>query len=137
MIWEVSAVNATTMNTQNKLEDDMCIEIAVITFENIFIESIVFGAYTVHDSNNNLIKSNDAILAEPSEYADILKNTLNGYCYIYSMEELPTVDNNQYRVCFNIDGGAGNYYLTIGFTKSIVTWNEYSGVAWYVKWPKE
>jgi len=133
MIWEVSAVNATKTNSQNKFDDDMCIEDALIEFENIRIESIIFGAYTVHDSDNNLIESKEAIPAEPSEYANILKNTLNSYCYIYSMEELPTTNTNLYRACFNIDGGAGNYYLTIEFAKSIVTWSAYSGVAWYVR----
>jgi len=131
MTWEVSDVNATTKNTQNKFDEDMCIENASIVFEEVSIESIIFGAYTVHSADGILLESKEATTADPSEYATILENTCGSYCYIYSMEELPANDKNQYRVCFNIDGGADDYDLTMGFAKSIVTWNKFSGIAWY------
>lgn len=55
------------------------------------------------------------------------------------MEELHKVDGEEYRTCFNIDGGTGNYYLTFTFSNSIVEWDEYSGEAWYEhpKWKKK
>ena len=131
MVWVVSAVNATTANTQNEFNEDMCIKNASIIFDDAHIESIVFNAYRVYDSNNNLIESKDAITAIPSEYTDILTETLKSYCNIISMQELTATDTSRYRACFNIDGGAGSYYLTIEFAKSIVQWNEFSGKAWY------
>jgi hypothetical protein len=135
MVWEVEAVNATTSNSQNDFSEDMCIKNAIITFENPCIESIVFGAYQVFDSNRNLIESHEDVTAPPTEYADILKNTPQSYCYILSMDELPSDDADGYRACFNIDGGAGNYYLTMKFSKSIIKWEEYSGKAWYESEP--
>lgn len=131
MRWQLSSVNATMQNSQNNLGKDMCIKEAEILFENIQIEEIVFAAYKVYDSNYVLIKSVGAKTANLDEYNDILKNTLSSYCYIYSFEELNKVDGKTHIVCINIDGGAGIYYLTISFTKSIVQWNEYSGKAWY------
>ena len=38
-------------------------------------------------------------------------------------------DDKKYRTCFNIDGGAGSYYLTFTFSKSFVNWDEYCGEA--------
>ena len=131
MIWEVTAVNATTMNTQNKFDKDMCIEKAQITFENTCIKSIVFNSYEVYDHNKNLIESKEPIAANSSEYRDILRKTLEGFCYIYSIETFHTTEINQYKARFNIDGGAGMYDLTIEFTKFIVRWNNFSGEAWY------
>ena len=139
MTWSVSAINATTSNTQNKNSKDMCVSLATMTFDTPLIESIVFSAYTVHDSNNNLIEDVKAVSAKPKEYSEILSESTNSYCFIYGMGELLKVEGERYRACFNIDGGAGNFYFTFTFSKSIVEWNEYSGEAWYEhpKWKKE
>ena len=139
MIWIVAAINATTTNTQNKSSKDMCVALATMTFENPLIESIVFSAYTVHDSNNNLIEDVNAISAKPEKYDTILTGATESYCFIYGMDELLQVENERYRSCFNIDGGAGNFYFTFTFSKSIVQWDEYSGEAWYEhpKWKKQ
>ncbi len=131
MVWKLSSVNVTSQNSQNNFDKDMCIKDASIVFENIHIEKIVFSAYKTYDANNILIKSEDAIIANPNDYSDILKNTFNSYCYILSMELLPNILEKKHFVSFNIDGGAGNYDLTLSFSKSIVQWNEYSGKAWY------
>ncbi len=138
MTWIVSAINAMTTNTQNSNEKDMCIENAVIIFENVSIEKLEFGAYTVHDSNNNLIESVEATVANPEEYMTILTESTDNYCYIYGMDELIKIEDKKYRTCFNIDGGAGNYYLTFTFSSSKVEWDNYSGEAWYEnpKWKK-
>ena len=138
MIWTVTGINATTQNTQNNSEKDMCGAFATMTFENPLIESIVFSAYTVHDANHNLIEDVKAIAANPEEYDAILTEPTAGYRFIYGMDELLPVENERYRVCFHIDGGAGNFYLTFTFSKSVIQWDEYSGEAWYEhpKWKK-
>jgi hypothetical protein len=135
---QLSSVNATKQNSQNSFNKDMCIKETEIIFKSFNIEKIVFGAYEVYDSNEVLIESVEAITANPDEYDDILKNSLNDYCYIYSMEELLEIEDRNL-VCFNIDGGAGYYYLTLSFSKSIVQWNDYYGKAWYEyeKWKKK
>ena len=61
MIWKVDAINAMTSNTQNDNLKDMCVKDAIITFENIQINSIVFSGWKSYDSKNNLIQSVDAI----------------------------------------------------------------------------
>ena len=139
MTWSVSAINATTSNTQNKGSKDMCVPLATMTFENPFMESIVFSAYTMHDSNNNLIKDVKAVSAKPEEYGAILSKSTDSYCYVFGMNELLKVGDERYRVCFDIDGGAGNFYFTFTFSKSIIQWDAYSGEAWYEhpKWKKE
>ena len=70
---------------------------------------------------------------------EILIESTSSYCYVNGMEELHKVDGEEYRTCFNIDGGTGNYYLTFTFSNSIVEWDEYSGEAWYEhpKWKKK
>jgi hypothetical protein len=138
MTWQLSLVNATIENSQNEFDKDMCIEQAEIIFEHVCIVDIVFGAYKVF-SNHVLIESVEARSANPNEYNDILQKTLDDYCYIYSMKELPNADNETHLVCFHIDGGVGNYFLTLSFSKSIVQWNEYCGMAWYEdeKWKKK
>lgn len=137
--WRLSSLNATTQNSQNSFNEDMCIKEAEVIFEHFNIEEIVFEAYKVYDSDNNLIESVEAIAANPNEYDNIFKKTLDSYCYIYSMEELSKLEDKKNMVCFNIDGGAGDYYITLSFYKSIVQWNEYNGKAWYEneKWKKQ
>jgi hypothetical protein len=137
MIWKFEEVNATVRNSQNKYDKDMCIEKGKIVFENIQIESIIFSGYKVYDSNNVLIKSVEAKKANPDEYNNILKNTCTDFCYIFSMEELPS-KSKRYVVSFDINGG-GNYEITLSFTKSIVKWNDFKGIAWYEneKWKKD
>jgi len=138
MRWQLSSVSATKQNSQNSFNEDMCIKEAEIIYESFNIEKIVFGAYQVYDANQVLIESVEAITANLDEYDDILINSLKHYCYIYSMEELLEIEDRNL-VCFNIDGGAGNYYLMFSFSKSIVQWNEYAGEAWYEseKWEKK
>lgn len=139
MTWIVSAINAMTTNTQNRNEKDMCVENAIMIFENISIEKLEFGAYKVYDSNRSLIRSAEATAAEPAEYADILAKSTDSYCFIYGMDELTKIGDEKYRTCFNIDGGAGNYYLTFTFSTSTVEWDNYGGEAWYEdpKWKKK
>lgn len=140
MIWLVAAINAMTTNTQNDNEKDMCVSEAIITFENITIEKIEYGAYKVYDSNSTLIKSVDAKTEKLEKYASVLKESTSSYCYIYGMDEYTKLeDNTTYRACFNIDGGAGSFYITFTFSKAVVEWNEYDGEAWYEhpKWKEK
>lgn len=131
MKWQVSGINATVKNLQNSFEKDMCTEDAEMIFENVEIKKIVFCGYKTFDSNNNLIKEVDDRIASPDEYIEILSHTADDYCYIFSMDELSKIDNETYIVCFNLDSGVGNYYLTLSFSKSIVEWDEFYGIAWY------
>jgi hypothetical protein len=48
MTWELSALNATTQNSQNNFDKDMCIENAEIVFEQVQIVKIVFSVYKVY-----------------------------------------------------------------------------------------
>ena len=139
MIWVVSAINATSKNTQNKNAKDMCVELATMKFDNVVIKSIVFSAYTVHDSKGNLIENVKAITAKPEEYNEILSKSTDSYCFIYGMDSLMQNPDNTYDACFNIDGGSGNYYFTFSFSSSTVEWDNFSGEAWYEhpKWKKQ
>lgn len=139
MLWTVSCINAMTTNSQNNNPKDMCVKHAVMTFDNVTIEKLKFSAYKVYDSNQNLVKSVEATLAKPDKYGEILSESTSRYCYIYDIEELLKVDDEQYRACFYIGDGADYYYLTFTFSKSIVAWDEYSGEAWYEhsKWKKK
>lgn len=48
-------------------------------------------------------------------------------------------EDNKNQVCFNIDGGVGNYDLILSFSKSVAQWDEYNGIARYEdeKWTKK
>ena len=138
-VWAVSAINATTKNSQNSFSKDMCIADATLVFDDARIESIAFGGYKTVDSTGNLIKSVAPRAAKPDEYKEILAKTPNSYSYIYSMGKYETTKDGGYIACFDIDGGAGSYNLTIVFSKSAVCWDEFSGEAWYEhpKWKKQ
>jgi len=137
MIWETSLVNVTTDNTQNQFNNDMCTNFAVIVFENYHIESIIFGASEAW-RDGVLVASREARTLLPEEYDSILNETPCSYCYILDMELLSDGQDSMHRSVFDITGGAGTYYLTFSFTKAIISWDEYSGIAGYEdpKWKK-
>lgn len=138
MKWRLDGLNVTTENSQNNFPKDMCINKAEITFEAVKIIGITFGAYDTYGANRVLIQSVMAREASPDEFDHILKQTLESYCFIYSMEMVQADSEQRFAACFNIDGGAGNYDLTFEFAKSIVEWDEFYGEAWYEdkKWKK-
>lgn len=138
MIWNVSSINALTTNTQNDYPKDMCVKDAVMVFEDPYIEKLEFGAYKLYDSNHKLIESSQAVVAKPEEYDEILTGSTSCYCFLFGMDDLQNI-GERYRACFDIDGGAGHFSLTFTFSKSIVSWDEYDGAAWYEhpKWKKK
>ena len=116
MIWKVSYIAATTRNkTNEKFYEDTGIKKATITFENFHIESIVFPEAP--------------ITAAPSEYNNTLKKKQKSYkhCFIYYMDNLTSIDTNQYKTSFSFGGGLDQNFLTIQFSKSIIEWNKYTG----------
>ena len=130
--WEVSAVNATIENSQNNFCKDMCIGNAEIIFEQAHIESIVSDAYQVYDSDNNLVESVKAVTVASEEYNKILSKLNEDYCFIMNMDGYQISENGNYTVCFSIYGSAiHGYCITISFSKSIISWDEFSGDAWY------
>jgi len=135
MTWKLIAANATTENSQNSYDCDMCIEEAKVIFEHVNIESIVFGAYEVHDFQHVLLESVAERTAKPEEYDDILSKISGGNSDILSMAELTNDENGKQRVCFTFDGGlvglGMDLVLTISFSKSVVSWDKFSGKAWY------
>ncbi len=138
MMWLASSINAMTTNSQNTNIKDMCVKEAVMMFENMQIDSIVFNSWKSYDSQNNLIESVAAVTAKPEEYEDIIKKSFKRCCYIQSMEEINKQNEGNYKSCFLLDSIAGMFYFTFSFSKSIVEWNEFSGEAWYEhpKWNK-
>lgn len=130
MQWDVSYINATTENSQNNLSKDMCIDQANMQFNDFSIDKIVQSAYKTFDSNKNLIESSEAKEAEPDDYCNILQGSVGNYCRIHSMKILSSVKNKQ-RACCNIDSFSANYELYFSFSKVVVQWNEYNGLAWY------
>jgi len=57
-----------TTNTQNSFAKDVCINEDVMFFEDVDIESLIFGAYKVYDSSHNLIKSAGATATKLEEH---------------------------------------------------------------------
>ncbi|MDF2542445.1 MAG: hypothetical protein K0S47_2163 [Herbinix sp.] len=124
MIWEVRNINATTENSQNNFDNHMCVVKAVMIFENAQIESVVFGGYQMYDCNNVLLESKEEVIASPEEYDDIFKS-IDGVS-IYSLNSFSVLDDGRYKVCFNTKCD-----ITVIFSKSIIKWDDYSGMAWY------
>jgi len=135
MVWTLLALNATTKNSQSGFDSDMCIEEAEAIFEDCNIESIVFGAYSTYTMKNVLIESVEERTAELSEYDNILSKMADGKCDILSMDELQNGQDGKLRACFMFNGGfvdlGMHFYVTISFLKSVITWDEFSGIAWY------
>lgn len=132
MTFEVSALNATAENSQNNFQEDMCIKSAIMIFENASIRRITFYGHDVWDTSNVKIDSVQSVNAKPEEFSDILLNAANIPCYIMWMEELSAIDSKN-RISFDISSNAGVYDLEISFSKSIVSWDEFCGKAWYLK----
>lgn len=146
-VWRLEAVNATTENSQNSYPKHMCISNAEIIFNNARIESIVFNAYKSTykplGGVEVVTESVSARAAAPEEYDKILNKTANSFNYIYHMEydKYIKAADGRFSTCFDIGGsddGMG-YVITISFSQAIVSWDEYSGEAWYEhpKWKKQ
>ena len=132
MIWLMYAVNAETKNSQNNFPEDMCMEKATFIFENIELKKIKFSGYKKYCSGI-LTETVEPKEADKSEYQDILNRTVSeGTAYIMKLDSL-SKDAGQYTACFDIEGGAGDFYFTFSFTKAIAKWEKYCGRAWYVQ----
>jgi len=161
MVWEVENISLDLLNSQNPFDEYMNIGNAVMIFEYAHIESIVFEGYQMYDSDNVLIKSKEAVIASPKEYADILKRAVTdepvehdgglwypgegNYTEIFDLESFTVIDDGRYRykasfnIMFNRGFGEGNsIVITIMFSKSIIKWDDFSGKAWYAteEWKK-
>jgi len=140
-LWLMSEINATTENSQNSFTKDMCVEDAGIVFENAIIEDIVFNEYKTYGAGGVLIKSVGAEIAIPAEYDEIIESTLAANCFIMGMKGYEIAEDGRYVARFDIDGsfdGGMGYVMTISFSSSTVSWNKFSGEAWYEhpKWKK-
>jgi len=129
MLWEVRDINATTENSQNGSDKHMCIENALMIFEDAKIEKIIFAACKISDANGVLIKHREDTPALPNEYNKILDD----YFVIYGLNELTVIDNGKYRAHFDILGSHDYFYFTITFTESMIKWDNFGGKAWYEK----
>jgi len=132
MTFVVSALNATTENSQNNFQEDMCIKKAIMIFEDVSIRGITFYGHDVWDTNNVKIDSVPSVNAKPEDFFKILLNPENIPCYIMWMEKLSVIDCKQ-RIAFDILSNAELYALEISFSKAIVSWDEFCGKAWYLK----
>ena len=112
MLWTVSAINVMTTNSQNDNPKDMCVKDAIITFEETCINKLEFGAYTIHDSNNNLIESSEATVAKPEEYENILLESMNSYFFIFE-RQLLSGTNTMEKLGMNIPNGKRNKSFVI------------------------
>ena len=127
----VSELNATTDNSQNTDTVDLCIEEAELTFLNAKITKIEFSGWVTYDSHHNLIEKVEPRQVDNADFFEIVQKTKEcGWAYFQSMESVQKQDD-KFTVCFYIDGGAGTYYMTMEYSCASVTWNSYSGAAWY------
>jgi len=131
MTWIVSELNATIQNSQNSFIEDMCINECEIIFDHYKIEEIIFSAYKIFDSNQNLIESVDARTADFEDYIGIIEDTMKNSCRIVGMIEMPETSDGRKKACFGIDGNRDYFDITFSFTKFTARWNEYNGKAWY------
>ena len=135
MIWEVENINAKTKNSQNNFDSDMCIGNAIMIFKDVQTDIIFsdhFGAYNVYDSNGNLIESRESPVkkTKPEEYNNILKEHAgHGDSIIFGMDSYSVLDGGKYTACFEVT----DFRITIIFSKSVITWDNFSGKAWYAR----
>ena len=138
MYWEMSAIDIMTTNSQNNHTKDMTTDLAYIVFDDVVIHSLERTACDTYNSKNELIKSVKNIIIHESEYNKVFDNVNSQYSFTYGMEEFVQINDSQYKTCFNVYSAGENYHLTIFFSKVIVSWDEYTGDAWYEhpKWKK-
>ena len=139
MIWYISAVNATTENSQNNFPKDMCIDNAQLFFENVAIESIAFLAYKITHANGSITEVERRPVPN-NECHEILENSTTDYCGIFRLENLSQNNDKTFIATFSIDSfSVGFYDLIFSFSKATVQWDTYYGEAWYedAKWKKQ
>jgi len=129
--WVVDDINATKENSQNDLPEDMRILGCLIDFEDVQVDEIIFCARLQYDENRNLIESEPARNADPSEFATILEETMKSWCYIQDISALAETKDGRYRISICLDGHIGIYNLNISYRTFIAQWDEYAGKAWY------
>ena len=111
----------------------MCVAQAEIVFEAVEIKSIIFAGFRVFNDKHELIQHEEPRAAKPDAFASILSDSVSGHCRIHGMcmETAPADGEHKYSAIFTIDGGAGVFDIQLDFDRTIISWNEFSGKAWY------
>lgn len=139
MTWTTKSINATTENTQNSYPTDMCIADAEIVFKSIEIKRLIFCESGVVDANNNYIQTTMQREANPAEYASILTESVNGYCWIHGMHMVETPTDGKHRYCadFSIVANDDVFDILLEFDHVVISWDAFNGKAWYEDSPRK
>jgi len=131
MIWEVENINATTQNSQNNFEDDMCIKNALVIFEDIKIDEFLYGGYSKYDGKGNLLEKKEVeTITNQEKCREVLKNMPMMPMMISDVSPpLYVSDDGQYKTKFNLL----DCNLPISFSKAIIKWDDFNGKAWYAR----
>ncbi|MCL2387919.1 MAG: hypothetical protein FWC89_10290 [Defluviitaleaceae bacterium] len=121
MIWDISNINASTENSQNDFDKHMCVENAILIFEDAKIECITSSAYMQADEK-------EATVVPPDAY-DAYIQSLS--CeYINNLESVAQHEDGKYTAIFNMGGHVGGL-VSLSFSKAVIKWDKYIGKAWY------
>ena len=136
MLWRLSALNATTENSQNDSPKDLCIRYAEMVLEHARIEKVVEPGYNETDAEH-VTRFIEEKVTLPHEYDAVLQDILLNYSYILNGELIPIIGKERQNVDLLITCNGPLYEMAVSFTKSIVQWDDYSGLAYYEKWRME
>lgn len=129
IVWTLTDLNATTKNSQNAGDVDLCIQEAKIVFSGASILKIEAVGYRMYDEEGNLTDEVSAEIVPPSEYADFICRMQENPAYIMDMW-FPEEYGDRYTVGFCING-ASVCMLYMEIMKAEATWDAYKGRAWY------
>lgn len=134
MLWRLKNVNVTKKNTQNNENDDMCVDIMEIVFENIEIKNLIWLDSGNTDDNANLINETLNPKNEQGYFMEEIKRSLNSFCYIFGHKKVESQDISKY--LFTMNSKKGVYEFLLVFENIIAEWDEFKGKAWYVNRPQ-
>ncbi len=133
MKWITKGINATKENTQNHFQFDMCVSESDVVFESVEIKSITFAEIKTYNVNHELIQHEKPREASKTDYTSILNESTSAFCWIQGMcmEKAPADGKHKYAATFTLDGCAGYFHILLHFDRVVISWNEFSGKAWY------
>ena len=134
IVWTVSFLNATTENSQNLSNTDLCMDTARLVFKKGVVTEMITLASQTFSAEGQLIADHPARNIEPSCFAEIFSSMANRSIYIQSLEALVKIPAG-YSAQFVLDFGRELIDTTIQFQSVSVEWDAFCGPAWYVGWP--
>ncbi len=133
---QVGNINATTENSQNAAPTDLCIGQAMIRFSKAELTAIRVFAEAERPAPNHIIMELSPPLPDQDSYWDFLQRAIGTTGAVILSKEDLQINHGKTAVTFLLEGASDVFQLTISYDQAQISWDKFSGSAWYVSWPE-